>query len=63
MKVIYLLIILILQRMDTDLEREKAILWQRFLAEPDTLRMRYEEAKQKANESHFGDTVESKVNQ
>lgn len=49
--------------MDTNLEREKDILWQRFLAEPDTLRMRYEEAKQKANESHFGDTVESKPNQ
>ncbi|XP_011637389.1 HAUS augmin-like complex subunit 3 [Pogonomyrmex barbatus] len=43
-------------RMGTNLKREKDILWQRFLAEPDTLRMRYEEAKQKANESHFGDT-------
>ncbi|XP_077278304.1 uncharacterized protein LOC143906243 isoform X2 [Temnothorax americanus] len=42
-------------RMDANLEREKDILWQRFLAKPDTLRMRYEEAKQKANESHFGD--------
>lgn len=56
-------IIFILQRMDVNLEREKDILWQRFLAEPDTLRMKYEEAKQKANESHFGDTVESKPNQ
>ncbi|XP_071643338.1 HAUS augmin-like complex subunit 3 isoform X2 [Temnothorax longispinosus] len=43
-------------RMDANLEREKDILWQRFLAKPDTLRMRYEEAKQKANESHFGDS-------
>ncbi|KYQ48562.1 HAUS augmin-like complex subunit 3 [Trachymyrmex zeteki] len=50
-------------RMDANLEREKDILWQRFLAEPDTLRLRYEEAKQKANESHFRDTVESKLNQ
>ncbi|XP_028049801.2 HAUS augmin-like complex subunit 3 [Monomorium pharaonis] len=50
-------------RMDTNLEREKDILWQRFLAEPDTLRMRYEEAKQKANESHFGNDMESKTNQ
>ncbi|CAL1685443.1 unnamed protein product [Lasius platythorax] len=49
-------------RMDTDLEREKDILWQRFLAEPDTLRMRYEEAEQKANESHFGHIAESKAN-
>lgn len=49
--------------MDANLEREKDILWQRFLAEPDTLRLRYEEAKQKANESHFRDTVESKLNQ
>lgn len=49
--------------MDVNLEREKDILWQRFLAEPDTLRMKYEEAKQKANESHFGDAVESKPNQ
>lgn len=48
--------------MDTDLEREKDILWQRFLAEPDTLRMRYEEAEQKANESHFGHIAESKAN-
>ncbi|KYM95719.1 PREDICTED: HAUS augmin-like complex subunit 3 [Cyphomyrmex costatus] len=49
-------------RMDANLEREKDILWQRFLAEPDILRMRYEEAKQKVNESHFRDTVESKLN-
>ncbi|KAL0113539.1 hypothetical protein PUN28_012598 [Cardiocondyla obscurior] len=42
-------------RMDVNLEREKDILWQRFLTEPDKLRMNYEEAKQKANESHFGD--------
>lgn len=51
-------------RMDANLEREKDILWQRFLAEPDTLRMGYEEAKRKANESHFGeDGVESKPSQ
>lgn len=49
------------QRSDIDLEREKDILWQRFLADPDTLRMRYEEVKQKAHESHFGDTAENKV--
>ncbi|EFN68882.1 hypothetical protein EAG_00678 [Camponotus floridanus] len=49
-------------RMDTNLEREKDILWQRFLAEPDALRMRYEEAKEKANESHFGHITESKPN-
>jgi len=48
--------------MDANLEREKDILWQRFLAEPDTLRMRYEEAKQRANESYFGETVENKTN-
>jgi len=47
--------------MDANLEREKDILWQRFLAEPDTLRMRYEEAKQRANESCFGETVEKKT--
>lgn len=57
------IIFFILQRMDVNLEREKDILWQRFLAEPDTLRTKYEEAKQKANESHFGDAVESKPNQ
>ncbi|XP_018343449.1 PREDICTED: HAUS augmin-like complex subunit 3 [Trachymyrmex septentrionalis] len=50
-------------RMDANLEREKDILWQRFLTEPDTLRLRYEEAKQKANEFHFRDTIESKLNQ
>ncbi|XP_029664953.1 augmin complex subunit dgt3 [Formica exsecta] len=49
-------------RMDTNLEREKDILWQRFLAEPDMLRMKYEEAEQKANESHFGHIAESKPN-
>jgi len=48
--------------MDTNLEREKDILWQRFLAEPDVLRMRYEEAKEKANEFHFGHITESKPN-
>jgi len=48
--------------MDANLEREKDILWQRFLVEPDTLRLRYEEAKQKANEFHFRDTIESKLN-
>ncbi|EZA50682.1 hypothetical protein DMN91_003715 [Ooceraea biroi] len=47
-------------RMDANLEREKDILWQRFLADPDTLRTKYEEAKQKANESHFGDSSEGK---
>ncbi|XP_011869671.1 PREDICTED: HAUS augmin-like complex subunit 3 [Vollenhovia emeryi] len=47
-------------RMDVNLEREKDILWQRFLVEPDTLRMKYEQAEQRANESHFGDAVESK---
>jgi len=52
--------ILMSQRMDVNLEREKDILWQRFLADPDTLRMKYEEAKQKANESHFGDASEGK---
>jgi len=57
-----LLIICISQRMDANLEREKDILWQRFLADPDTLRMKYDEAKEKANESHFGDTLESKLN-
>ncbi|XP_072746859.1 uncharacterized protein [Anoplolepis gracilipes] len=41
-------------KMDTNLEREKDILWQRFLAEPDTLRMRYDEVEQTANEFHFG---------
>ncbi|XP_070162734.1 augmin complex subunit dgt3 [Polyergus mexicanus] len=49
-------------RMETNLEREKDILWQRFLAEPDILRMKYEEAEQKANESHFGHIGESKPN-
>lgn len=49
-------------RMDINLKREKDILWQRFLAEPDTLRMKYKEAEQKANESHFGYVVENKVN-
>lgn len=49
------------QRMDANLEREKDILWQRFLADPGTLRVKYEEAKQKANESHFGDSWESKL--
>lgn len=48
--------------MGVSLEREKDILWQRFLADPDTLRMKYDEAKQKANESHFRDTLESKSN-
>lgn len=48
--------------MDINLEREKDILWQRFLAEPDTLRMKCKEAEQKANESHFGYIVENKVN-
>ncbi|XP_067209133.1 HAUS augmin-like complex subunit 3 isoform X2 [Linepithema humile] len=46
-------------RMGANLEREKDILWQRFLADPDTLRMKYDEAKQKANESHFRDTLEN----
>ncbi|KAL6437042.1 hypothetical protein ACFW04_004980 [Cataglyphis niger] len=49
-------------RMDTNLEREKDILWQRFLADPDTLRIKYKEAEQKANESHFGRIAESKPN-
>lgn len=48
--------------MDTNLEREKDILWQRFLADPDMLRIKYEEAEQKANESHFGRIAESKPN-
>ncbi|XP_032681124.1 HAUS augmin-like complex subunit 3 [Odontomachus brunneus] len=46
-------------RTDAKLEREKDILWQRFLADTDTLRMKYEEAKQRANNSHFGGTSES----
>ncbi|EFN86661.1 hypothetical protein EAI_03694 [Harpegnathos saltator] len=45
---------------DASFEREKDILWQRFLADPDTLKMKYEEAKQRVDDSHFGDTVESK---
>lgn len=48
-----------MQRTDAKLEREKDILWQRFLADPETLRMKYEEAKQRANNSHFGNTSKS----
>lgn len=46
-------------RTSIDLKREKDILWQRFLADPNILRIKYEEAKQRANDSHFGDTLES----
>lgn len=48
--------------MDDNLERERDILWQKFLADPDALKMKYDEAKEKANKSHFGDALESKSN-
>lgn len=36
-------------------KREKQILWQRFLADPETLKTNYEEAKSTTDHSHFGD--------
>lgn len=41
-------------RNNTGLKREKEILWQRFLADPDTLKNQYEEAKLTVDRSHFG---------
>lgn len=41
-------------RADSGFEREKEILWQRFLVDPETLKQIYEDAKQKADKSHFG---------
>ncbi|KAG7203155.1 hypothetical protein KM043_010274 [Ampulex compressa] len=46
-------------RVDVDFEREKDILWQRFLADPETLKRNYEEAKEKADHSHFRNTSET----
>lgn len=45
-----------LQKANINLEREKDILWQRFLVDPDTLRKTYNEVKQMANQCCFGDT-------
>ncbi|KAF7380397.1 hypothetical protein HZH68_016262 [Vespula germanica] len=41
-------------RNNNGLAREKEILWQRFLADPDTLKKHYEETKRMADRSHFG---------
>ncbi|XP_047367533.1 HAUS augmin-like complex subunit 3 [Vespa velutina] len=41
-------------RYNNPLKREKEILWQRFLADPDTLKKHYEETKRMADRSHFG---------
>ncbi|XP_017876970.1 HAUS augmin-like complex subunit 3 [Ceratina calcarata] len=40
-------------------EREKSILWQRFLADPQSLRRSHKEMKQRANKSCFNDTIEN----
>ncbi|KAK2581031.1 hypothetical protein KPH14_006078 [Odynerus spinipes] len=44
-------------RNNIDLKRETEILWQRFLADPDTLRNYYEEAKRMVDQSHFGEDI------
>ncbi|XP_015186494.1 PREDICTED: HAUS augmin-like complex subunit 3 isoform X2 [Polistes dominula] len=41
-------------RNNNDLEKDKDILWQRFLTDPETLRKHYEETKRMADRSHFG---------
>ncbi|XP_063982492.1 uncharacterized protein LOC135165289 [Diachasmimorpha longicaudata] len=41
------------------LEREKSILWQRFLSDPETLKARYEEAQRIVDRSHFVNSLDS----
>lgn len=41
-------------RNNNHLEKDKDILWQRFLTDPETLRKNYEETKRMADRSHFG---------
>ncbi|XP_076761469.1 HAUS augmin-like complex subunit 3 [Xylocopa sonorina] len=46
---------------NVDLDRETTILWQRFLADPDTLRRTHKEIKQMANKSCFTDTLKDEL--
>ncbi|XP_015126523.1 uncharacterized protein LOC107048074 [Diachasma alloeum] len=41
------------------LEREKSILWQRFLSDPETLKARYDEAQRIVDRSHFVNSLDS----
>ena len=47
---------------DTNLEREKAILWQRFLIDPDTLRKIYKQLKTVTKKSCFDDALKKELN-
>lgn len=51
-----------LQKADTNFEREKNILWQRFLIDPDTLRRTYKQLKSVANRSCFDDAYKNELN-
>ncbi|XP_043510099.1 HAUS augmin-like complex subunit 3 isoform X1 [Frieseomelitta varia] len=46
---------------DTNFEREKNILWQRFLIDPDTLRRTYKQLKNVTNRSCFDDVYENEL--
>ncbi|CAL7938752.1 unnamed protein product [Xylocopa violacea] len=46
---------------NVDFDREKTILWQRFLADPDTLRRTHKEIKQMANKSCFSETLKDEL--
>ncbi|XP_011311197.1 uncharacterized protein [Fopius arisanus] len=41
------------------LEREKSILWQRFLSDPETLKAKYDEAQRIVDRSHFVNSLDS----
>ncbi|XP_033297310.1 uncharacterized protein LOC117204218 isoform X2 [Bombus bifarius] len=47
---------------DTNFEREKAILWQRFLIDPDTLRKTYKQLKTVTKRSCFDDALKKELN-
>lgn len=59
---LYNILNLSLQKADTNFEREKAILWQRFLIDPDTLRKTYKQLKTVTKRSCFDDALKKELN-